>query len=289
MGIKICPECGGKVSDTRTTCMHCGYDFAAAPQKILCPDCDEWVVKNADGTCPVCGHVFDTAKIDTALRKEKAAAETMAQTATAKQTEREKIIDECRKYMTIEKGDLIEYTGKLAHVIIPPEVTTIFLGACDGHEEMKILDIPDTVTELCACCFSRCGITSLVIPDSITDISGFDRCISLIKVTLPSTATIINGTAFEGCSSLPYISIPDKVESIWLRAFKDCTALARVELPTSLKIIKEGAFENCAALTTIVYKGTKAQWKAVTKEKGWDKKVGKYTVHCTDGDIKERG
>ena len=27
MGIKICPDCGGKVSDTRMECPHCGYSF----------------------------------------------------------------------------------------------------------------------------------------------------------------------------------------------------------------------------------------------------------------------
>ena len=33
MGIKICPDCGGKVSDSRMDCPHCGYSFGVATNK----------------------------------------------------------------------------------------------------------------------------------------------------------------------------------------------------------------------------------------------------------------
>ena len=55
MGIKICPECGGKVADGRNTCMHCGHIFTVSKKK--CPDCDESIDANLD-LCPVCGHDF---------------------------------------------------------------------------------------------------------------------------------------------------------------------------------------------------------------------------------------
>ena len=34
MAIRICPSCGGKVSTTRTTCSHCGYDFESKKELV---------------------------------------------------------------------------------------------------------------------------------------------------------------------------------------------------------------------------------------------------------------
>ena len=55
MGIRICPDCGGKVSDSRKDCIHCGYVFPVTKQ---CPDCGESVEENAK-VCPECGFPFD--------------------------------------------------------------------------------------------------------------------------------------------------------------------------------------------------------------------------------------
>ena len=54
MGIKICPQCGGKVSDARNDCPHCQYTFTSIKK---CPDCEEQVDVSLS-ECPVCGHVW---------------------------------------------------------------------------------------------------------------------------------------------------------------------------------------------------------------------------------------
>lgn len=54
MGIKICPQCGGKVSETRNDCPHCNYDFGSSKK---CPDCEE-LIDISLMECPICGHVF---------------------------------------------------------------------------------------------------------------------------------------------------------------------------------------------------------------------------------------
>ena len=56
MGIRICPDCGGKVSESRNDCIHCGYVF---PVMKKCPDCGESVEENAK-MCPECGFAFET-------------------------------------------------------------------------------------------------------------------------------------------------------------------------------------------------------------------------------------
>ena len=74
--------------------------------------------------------------------------------------------------------------------------------------------------------------------------------------TIKAGTKYIAGYAFEGCDKLTEITIPDSVVSIDI-----------------------DVFNNCSALTAITFKGTKAQWKAISLNDG------KYTVHCTDGDI----
>lgn len=57
MGIKICPECGGKVSETRNNCIHCGYIFPEPKPKKKCPDCEAEVDEDLN-ECPECGYYF---------------------------------------------------------------------------------------------------------------------------------------------------------------------------------------------------------------------------------------
>ena len=59
MGVKICPECGGKVSESRNTCIHCGYTFPAPKETKKCPDCEADVDIDVK-ECPECGYIFET-------------------------------------------------------------------------------------------------------------------------------------------------------------------------------------------------------------------------------------
>ena len=51
------------------------------------------------------------------------------------------------------------------------------------------------------------------------------------------------------------------------------------------KLIADYAFHYCTSLTSITFKGTKAQWNAISKSDYWNAYTGSYTIHCTDGDI----
>ena len=55
MGVRICPQCKGKVSESRNDCPHCGYDFS---KKKKCPDCQEMIDINVS-VCPICGYYFE--------------------------------------------------------------------------------------------------------------------------------------------------------------------------------------------------------------------------------------
>ncbi len=88
-------------------------------------------------------------------------------------------------------------------------------------------------------------------------------------------ATVEILDSFDG---IPVIQIGD-------RAFYNCSSLKSITIPDSVTSIGSSAFYGCSRLTSITFEGTKAQWNAIEKGSGWNYYTGKYTVHCSNGDI----
>ena len=110
-----------------------------------------------------------------------------------------------------------------------------------------------TVTSIAANAFVHSGMTSIVIPDSVTSIGdgAFFCCSSLESVTLPNSIASIGGDAFYSCSSLKNITIPNSVTSIGDRAFRFCSALKSVTLGSGISTIEFQTFSGCSALESI--------------------------------------
>lgn len=66
-------------------------------------------------------------------------------------------------------------------------------------------------------------------------------------------------------------------------------ALEKITIPTRIQYIGRRAFYNCKKLTSIIYEGTKEQWKAVGKGNEWDNGTPDYIITCTDGTIAKDG
>jgi hypothetical protein len=74
--------------------------------------------------------------------------------------------------------------------------------------------------------FTNSGITSIIIPEGVTDInSSFSGCGKLTSVTLPASITEISSEAFWGCSELIEINILESVKSVEPGAFFGCSKL----------------------------------------------------------------
>lgn len=102
--------------------------------------------------------------------------------------------------------------------------------------------------------FYNCkGITSLSIPDNLTEIGdyAFYNCTGIANLTLPKALMKIGNYAFAGCSGLKMMIFPLSVESIGSYAFRDCTALQDISIPEKVTSIESYLFSGCTALETI--------------------------------------
>ncbi len=124
------------------------------------------------------------------------------------------------------------YEGDEPEVIVPEiycgkPVTILLDGLFSGHSE----------------------ITSVQIPDSVTQMGGFlfDGCLNLHQITLPKELRDMWGYAFARCG-IEEILLPEHVKSIVPFTFKDCKQLKTVICNPGLKKIYSWAFSGCDRL-----------------------------------------
>lgn len=117
---------------------------------------------------------------------------------------------------------------------------------------------------------------------------------SITCMAISDSVTSIGGNAFSFCTNLKSVMIPDSVTSIGYQAFQACLALASITIPVSVTTIAYNVFSaGYTGRFSIIYNGTKEQWKAITKTEyngsKWDSGMVDYTITCTDGTIAKDG
>ena len=124
------------------------------------------------------------------------------------------------------------------NVLYDKDITTL-IKASNG---LRSVVIPDTVTCIGEGAFYGSSVTSLDIPDGVTDIynEAFAHCSLLSSVTLPAGITVI----------------PDFL-------FISCRHLEEVTVPAGVYFIGFGAFMNCDSLTDVFYAGTENDWTQI--------------------------
>lgn len=148
--------------------------------------------------------------------------------------------------------------------------------------------LSNSVTEINYNAFYNCSsLTKIALSENLKSIgeSAFDACSSLTYIVIPDGVVSIGDFAFDSCEKLVEIIIPNSVKSIGASAFAFCDNLAKITIGSGVETIGEKAFEFCEKLESIDFKGTKAEWLAITKASDWDTFTGKYAIHCTDGKI----
>lgn len=128
------------------------------------------------------------------------------------------------------------YCGDETDITIPAvflgkPVTILFDKLFAGHNELR----------------------SIVFPETITDFGEFlfDGCGGLRKLKMPSGLRNLWGYTFVRCG-IEEIILPDNVQAIPPYAFKDCRNLKRVVCGSGMKKIYAWAFGGCDQLAEVV-------------------------------------
>ena len=141
---------------------------------------------------------------------------------------------------------------------IPDSVKSI--GELVFHSSnITSVTIPDGVTEIGLGALSYCyNLTNVIISDSVTTIGShaFDCNFNLTSVTIGDSVTTIGDYAFYCCESLTSVTIPDSVTTIGDYAFESCRSLTSVTIGNGVTSIGDHAFHSCYSLKEVYCKPT---------------------------------
>lgn len=171
-------------------------------------------------------------------------------------------------YYRILGGNLAELTFKdrkfnsySGDIVIPDSVELngkTYVVRAVGDSAMRLcskltsVTIPATVKRIGWESFRRSGISSIVIPDSVTMIGGaaFSRCSSLTTVVIKGAVNAIRDYTFLECVKLGNMELPASVKWIGSKAFLK-TAITSIVIPDAVRYIGNMAFNGCASLADV--------------------------------------
>jgi hypothetical protein len=154
----------------------------------------------------------------------------------------------------LSAGSNLDYAFKDG-VLYNAAYTKIIYVAASAEGEFVI---PETVTSLAEGLFAGSKITSIVLPDTITEIpaKAFQDCRNLTSVKMPAALEKIGDDAFKNCVSLQSINIPKTVYSTFDCEVMDLSGDGRQVgffLKEKADGIGNGAFYGCTSLENVVF------------------------------------
>ena len=170
-----------------------------------------------------------------------------------------------------DHAELSHYKGVDEKVLVPETVdgvpVTVIresafswheMFAVNGYDQVKEIELPDTVTEIGP--------------------KAFEKCLELEKIHIPDGVKKIGYGAFWDCRSLKGLTLPDSVEAIGNCAFACCNSLTEFRIPENLRSMGDGVFADCTSLVRFTQEETETK-------RNDDVKSGKEPLLRDDGAI----
>ena len=167
---------------------------------------------------------------------------------------------------------------KLVSVNIPNGVTQIGNNAFNHCYSLSSISIPSSVVDIGSSLFYECDtLVGIWVDENNPSYSSdeygvlFNKDKSILlrapsaisgSYIIPSTVTTISEYAFQKCSSLINVTIPDSVIEIRHRAFNSCGGLQNISIPKSVTYVDEYTFEGCYNLLGIWVDGNNPNYSS---------------------------
>lgn len=143
----------------------------------------------------------------------------------------------------------------------PDGLKVVAIGYFNERKRLKKITIPNTVTSILGCTFSKnSSLTEVTfekgnmletIPNNV-----FEYCCCIENIQLPNHIKTIEKEAFYNCTGLKSINLPESIEKIEEKAFFGCQSLTNIEIPKNLKYLDNISFYSCDALTSVIIPST---------------------------------
>ncbi len=120
-------------------------------------------------------------------------------------------------------------------------------------EAKKVLTIPSSVIRIEEWAFGYSSLKQVTLPNGLQSIGygAFLDSSDLESIVIPDSVTELSGAAFLGCSSLKSMTISGTIASIGFQMFQECVSLETVIIKEGVQIIMLDAFASCGKLESV--------------------------------------
>ena len=194
--------------------------------------------------------------------------------------------------------DVFKDTAWLANKQAADPLVIVNNVVLDGRAAKGAVTVPSTVTGFVQGSFYFSEITSVNIPNKVTELpyQCFFECRNLKTVKFGSGLKFIDKQAFDGCEALKSAALPNGLETIGSAAFMNCSCLESVNLPDTVKQIGSWAFSFCYKLDSVAVPasveeiGDKAFGYVYNDPETWDSLIVKspFTMYVFKGTAGEK-
>lgn len=145
---------------------------------------------------------------------------------------------------------------KMKHLIIDEGVKVIRNLAFNHCENLEMVELPSTLTEIVSGAFWGCrSLKQFMFPKNVKKIGSgiFSECSSLERVEFNENVKSVGNQMFYGCSSLKEVVLPPLLKSVPTMFFDSCKALESIVISEQIEMIEPSAFADCEKLQSVLF------------------------------------